>query len=289
MPPPLAARIARARERLAAAGIAPQDAALDAEVLARHALGWDRARLLAALRDPAPHGFDGAYDVLIARRARREPLSQIVGIREFWGLEFEVTRDVLTPRPETELIIEEALAAFRDRVPPRSIVDVGTGSGCLAVALAKEFPSAEIIGTDISAAALAVARRNIQRHGVTNRIALVHTDVLPSMQRADLIVSNPPYIPAEDAASLPPEVREFEPGVALYAGENGTEFYRRLFEGAGRESGNQLQPDGRLIVEVGYDQRDRVESLAGAHGFRVLRTRDDLQGIPRVLVLGRTS
>lgn len=279
--PPLHDVLSRARGRLAGSGIAPPDAAIDAEVLARHVLGWDRARLLASMRDAAPAGFETAYARAIARRSAREPVAHITGIREFWGLDFEVTRDVLTPRPETELIVEAALAAFPDRRPAISIVDVGTGSGCLAVALAKEFETAEVIATDISETAIAVAQRNARRHDVNARIAFVHTDLLPSMQPVDLIVSNPPYIPFEDAATLAPEVRDFEPHVALFADENGLQFYRRLFA----EARHQLCAGGLLIVELGYDQRDRVAELATLHGLRVQRTRDDLQGIPRVLVL----
>jgi release factor glutamine methyltransferase len=273
--------LAQARERLVAAGIPPHEAALDAEVLARHVLGWDRARLIASGREPASVAFANDYERVIARRAAREPVAQITGVREFWGLEFEVTRDVLTPRPETELIVEAALAEFPDPQADVSIVDVGTGSGCLAVALAKEFSSAEIIATDLSEAALAVARRNARHHGVSNRIAFVCADLVPSIQPVDLIVSNPPYIRREDAVTLPPEVRDYEPHVALFADESGLQFYRRLFE----EAVNELRSDGRLIVELGYDQRDRVTELAGLHGWRVLKTRDDLQGIARVLVL----
>jgi release factor glutamine methyltransferase len=278
----LQARLANARERLIASGIEPQEAALDAEVLARHVLGWDRARLITSAREPVPDGFMDAFERVVARRAEREPVAQITGVREFWGLDFEVTRDVLTPRPETELIIEEALAAFPERPRGIAIVDVGTGSGCLAVALAKEFPTAEMIATDISEAALAVAQRNARRHGVNNRIAFVHSDLLTSMQAVDLIVSNPPYVPRSDAPSLPPEVRDFEPDVALFADENGLQFYRRLFEEAAR---NYLRPGGRLIVELGYDQHGRVAALAARHGWRLLKTRHDLQGIPRVVVL----
>ena len=283
----VAATVAAARERLAAGGVPSDEAPGDAEVLARHVLGWDLTRYVLSRREEAPAAFASRYDALIARRLAREPVSQIVGVREFWGLEFEVTRDVLTPRPETERIVEEAIAAFPDRRPPDlvagvSIVDVGTGSGCLAIALATEFPSAEIIATDISEAALAVAQRNARRHGVNNRIAFVHCDLLPSMPAVDLIVSNPPYIPRCDAASLAPEVRDFEPDVALFADEDGLHFYRRLFEEGGR---NQLRPGGRLIVELGYDQRGRVADLAARYRWRVLKVREDVQGIPRVMVL----
>lgn len=280
--PTLAEAVAAARERLVAGGIPSDEAPGDAEVLARHVLGWDLTHYVLSRSEPPPAAFSPRYDAVIARRLAREPVSQIVGIREFWGLEFEVTRDVLTPRPETELIIEEALAAFPDRSRGIAIVDVGTGSGCLAVALAKEFPNADMIATDISEAALAVAQRNARRHDVNNRIAFVHADLLPSMPAVHLIVSNPPYIPRSDAPSLPPEVREFEPEVALFADENGLEFYRRLFEAA---TVNHLLPEGRLIVELGYDQHARVTELASVRGWRVSKTRADLQGIPRVLVL----
>lgn len=277
----LAEAVAVARERLVAAGIPSDEAPGDAEVLARHVLGWDLTRYVLSRGEPPPASFSSRYDALVARRLTREPVSQIVGVREFWGLEFEVTRDVLTPRPETELIVDEVLAAYPDRTAHLSIVDVGTGSGCLAITLAVEYPNAEIIATDISEAALAVACRNAQRHAVDRRIALVCADLLPSMQPVDLIVSNPPYIPEGAAASLSPEVREYEPHVALFAGEDGVEFYRRLFE----EAVGQLTPDGRLIVELGYDQRLRVAALASRHRWRVLNVRADLQGIARVMML----
>lgn len=277
----LAEAVAVARERLIAAGIPSDEAPGDAEVLARHVLGWDLTRYVLSRGEPPPASFSSRYDALVARRLTREPVSQIVGVREFWGLEFEVTRDVLTPRPETELIVDEVLAAYPDRTAHLSIVDVGTGSGCLAITLAVEYPNAEIIATDISEAALAVACRNAQRHAVDRRIALVCADLLPSMQPVDLIVSNPPYIPEGAAASLSPEVREYEPHVALFAGEDGVEFYRRLFE----EAVGQLTPDGRLIVELGYDQRLRVAALASRHRWRVLNVRADLQGIARVMML----
>ena len=280
--PTLAETVAAARERLVAGGIPSDEAPGDAEVLARHVLGWDLTRYVLSRIEEPPRAFSSRYDAVIARRLAREPVSQIVGVREFWGLEFEVTRDVLTPRPETELIVEESLAAFPRRPRGMAIVDVGTGSGCLAVALAKEFPEADVIATDISEAALAVGQRNARKHGVHNRIAFIHCDLLPSRQAVDLIVSNPPYIPRRDAPSLAPEVRDFEPDVALFADEDGLQFYRRLFEEAAR---NQLRPGGRLIVELGYDQRGRVADLAARHGWRVLKVRDDLQGIPRTMVL----
>src|SRR5687767_8792446 len=142
-------RIAQARSRLVEAGLSAADAGFDAEVLARHALGWDRATLLAHGREPAPGDFAAAFEALIARRMRREPVAQIVGRREFWGRDFKVTRDVLVPRPETELIVEEALA-FAERSPCRTIVDVGTGSGCIAISVCCELPDVRVVAVDIS-------------------------------------------------------------------------------------------------------------------------------------------
>lgn len=272
-------QVARARETLVAAGITPPDATLDAEILARHVLGCDRAHFLTHGAEDPPPAFDQSFDALIRRRAAREPVSQITRRREFWGLEFDVTPDVLTPRPETELIIEEAIALYGDR-KPGLIVDVGTGSGCLAVALALEFPGAEVMATDVSPAALAVARRNASRQGLGDRIRFVQADLLPPVPRIDLIVSNPPYIAAADAESLPPEVRDYEPHVALFGGADGLAIYRRLLPDAWR----QAAEDGRLIVEVGYDQARAVTDLASASGWTLLRARQDLQGITRTLV-----
>jgi len=278
--PTLREVVARGRETLAAAGIAADEAALDAELLARHVLGWDRARLVANGRDEAPATFEDAYSPLITRRASREPIAYITGHREFWGLDFEVTRDVLIPRPETELIVEEAIALYRDW-PPGLIVDVGTGSGCLAIALAVEFPRAELIATDVSAAALTVARRNAIRHGVNNRIAFVHADLTAMAEGVEVTVSNPPYIALSDKPKLQPEVRDHEPGVALFAGADGLDAYRALLPDAIEKS----QCDGgRLIVEVGYDQDAAVTMLAEEAGWTLERTRQDLQGITRTLV-----
>jgi release factor glutamine methyltransferase len=282
----LAERLAAARATLTSAGISSNEAANDAELLARHALQWDRARLVTSLRDPAPPGLDPKYRELIARRATREPSSQIIGVREFWGLEFEVGPDVLTPRPETELIIEEALAQFSDPSTPLTIIDVGTGSGCLAVSLAHEYADARILATDISPAALNVARRNAARHAVDGRITFERVPAGPvsvphAFRPATLVVSNPPYVSSSAAPGLPPEVRDHEPHVALFAGPQGLDMYERLLD---TEPG-ALAPRGRMILELGYDQLDRVCAMAGRRNWQVVSVREDLQGIPRVLTL----
>lgn len=277
----IAEHLAAARRTLEAAGVPSTEAGLDAELLARTALGWDRAALLTRRRDEAPEGFDAAFAPLIARRATREPVAYILGEREFWGLPFEVTRDVLIPRPETELIVEEALVAFGGGTPPGTVIDVCTGSGCLAVSLAREFGGADVIATDISEAALAVAQRNAARHQVAARIAFRPADLLDGITtRADLIVSNPPYVARRDASSLPPEVHDHEPHVALFAGDDGLEVYRRLLPGARQ----RLSRHGRLIVEIGQHQADPVIEIAETAQLRLDHTRQDLQRITRTLV-----
>jgi release factor glutamine methyltransferase len=277
-------RLADARETLIRAGIPAEEAALDAEVLARHVLDCDRATLLTRARDPLPSAFDRLFRALIARRVAREPVAYIVGHREFWGLEFDVTPAVLIPRPETELVVEEALASLPRRDTVRHIIDVGTGSGCLAVTLAVEFPPARVTATDTSHEALAVAYRNADRHNVIGRITFVQADVLQEVTGpADLIVSNPPYVPACDAATLQPEVARYEPSSALYGGPDGLEVIRRLV-GSARQ---HLAAGGWLIIEFGFGQEAAVREAARAAGWNVARIRSDLQGIPRVAVLRR--
>lgn len=283
MPASLHERIEAARDLLVRAGLQPADAAFDAAVLARHALGWDRATLLARGREAPPPSFDAPFDSFLARRAAREPVAMIMGTREFWGLEFEVTRDVLVPRPESEFIVEEAIAGF-GRGPAR-VFDVGTGTGCLAIALSREFRAARVVATDISAAALAVARRNALRHHVADRVSFVRTHFLQGLGIADLIVSNPPYVPDAAAPALAPEIMQHEPHTALFGGHDGLGPIRHIFDTAGAH----LSPAGRLIVEFGYGQDPEVTALAEGAGWNILRVREDLQGIPRTIVLERAA
>lgn len=277
----------RAKERLLRAGIGAQEAGAGAEILARHALGWDRATFFSNRHLPAPEQFLGEYAELIARRERREPVSQITGVREFWGRDFEVTRDVLTPRPETELIIEEALALLDRPEAPSSIVDVGTGTGCLAVTLAIERPASRVIGTDISAPALEVASRNARRHGVAERIDFHCTDMLAGVPgQPDLIVSNPPYVPSRSAPALTPEVRDHEPSVALFGGLEGLDAIRRLL----RDADNVIRPGGWVILEFGNGQEDQLsQHVAALRRLMLWQIRADLQGIPRTAVLRARS
>jgi release factor glutamine methyltransferase len=280
----VAERLAEARTRLEAAGVPAADAPFDAEVLARHALGWDRAQLLVHLHEREPQGFESAFTRMISRRAQREPVAQIIGVREFWEREFEVTPDVLVPRPETEIIVDEALAYAQDHQCSH-VIDVGTGSGCLAVTIACELPHVRVVATDVSEAALVVAERNARRYDVADRITFVRANVLTGVTGvADLIVSNPPYVAEAEASTMPPEVVEYEPHVALFGGPTGLEVVERLFV----QAKDRLAAHGRLVVEFGFGQSVRIEELAAATGWKMVRIREDLQGIPRTIVLSRS-
>jgi release factor glutamine methyltransferase len=254
--------------------------------MAQHVLGWDTARFLASETDPPPAEFERSYDALVARRQQREPLAYIIGVKEFWNLSFEVSPAVLIPRPETELLVEAAL----DRYPPAStirIADVCTGSGCVAIALACERRGATVIATDISAEALLVARRNAERLQVETRVTFVETDLLAGIAGTfDLIVSNPPYVPEQDRATLQQEVREHEPAVALFAGHDGLSAIRRL----AAESVAHLPAGGVLMFEFGAGQETAVDQVVAATtGLRMEGIKRDLKGIPRTAIATRTS
>ena len=222
---------------------------------------------------------------LFRRRAAREPMQYLLGTQEFRGLEMAVTPDVLIPRTETELLVEEALRAVADRDEP-VIADVGTGSGCIAVALARAQRDATVYALDISAPALAVARWNATRYGARDRIRFIQADLLEAFCNAaagvfDVIVSNPPYIPLQDVEGLQPEVARHEPRVALAAGQDGLAFHRRLL----REAPPLLKPGGHLIMELGYGQSETVTHLTRQSGaFDSVECRNDAAGIERVLI-----
>lgn len=274
--------IAAARRQLEAVGIAAEAAAIDAEVLARHVLGWDRAQLLSHYRDAAPADFTERYQPLVDRRSRREPVAMITGTREFWSRDFAVTPNTLVPRPDTELIVEEALRILPDRAS--TVLDVGTGSGCLAVTLAAERPQDLVVATDISHEALLVARANARRHQVDGRLQFVRTDLASGLRiQADLIVSNPPYVPYRDAGSLPLDVSDYEPAMALFGGRNGLAIIERLLA----TLTPRLAPHAAFIVEFGDGQEDDVAAAAEREGWQVVRVRRDLQGIARTAVLER--
>ena len=231
---------------------------LDAEVLLMHVLKSDRVRLYLyperALTVEEAAGFAG----VIERRRRGEPVAYILGEKEFWSLSFVVNREVLIPRPETECLIEEVLRCCKPKSRDLTIIDIGTGSGVIGIVLAMEFPLARVVATDISPGALAVARRNADRHGVAGRMDFRHGNLFTAPSGSfDIIVSNPPYIPDGVYSDLPAGIREFEPRGALVAGPDGAAFHREIIrEGCGR-----LKPGGRIFLEIGEGQGDLVGSL----------------------------
>lgn len=284
--------VSLARTRLAEAGIPGHEAALDAELLLRHAARWDRATFLVNVREPLAFTLEREYGRLIDRRCTRVPVAYIRGVQEFWGREFLVSRSVLIPRPETELIVEEALPYAAQRLPtcrhrsePLRIVDVGTGSGCLAITLVNACPRALVIALDVSRAALSLAVRNAARFDTGGRLAFVQADGLTAVGGpAHIIVANPPYVAESDAADLAPEVRDFEPPLALFGGSDGLRLIRTLVD----DVAPRLVHGGVLIMEIGTGQLEAVRQLvAETHALAVAKVRADLQGIPRVVVITR--
>jgi release factor glutamine methyltransferase len=276
-----AALVREAAETLRGAGVDSPE--WDAERLLRHVLGWDRAALVARPDATVEGKAEARFRVLLRERARRVPLQHLLGTQAFWRHEFLVTPDVLVPRPETELLVETALDLLRGVEHPL-VVDVGTGSGCIALSLAAERPDARIHATDVSPAALAVAGDNARRLGLADRVSFVEGDLLQPLARhfgsIDLVVSNPPYVDEAARESLAPEVRDHEPSLALFASDHGLGVYRRLAPAAH----TALRPGGTLILELGAGQPDAVERICADAGLRVVRVLPDLQGIPRALV-----
>jgi release factor glutamine methyltransferase len=264
-------------DRLAAAGI---DAArLEARLLLAHALGLASAGLLAGLDLPAPAS---GYPGLVARRAGREPLALILGRREFWSLDLLVSPATLIPRPESETLIEAALAAFAGRAAPRRLLDLGTGTGCLLLAALGEFPAACGVGIDRVPAAAALARDNAAVLGLAGRAAFLCGDWAAAVAgRFDLVLANPPYIPTADIAGLMPEVACHEPRSALDGGADGLAAYRAILADLPR----LLAPGGIAVVELGAGQAAPVAALAAGAGLAA-EARADLAGVPRALILG---
>ena len=253
---------------------------LDARLLLAHALGLNRNDLI---RDPARAIDDDVYQALLARRVGREPLALIIGRREFWSLEFQVSPATLVPRPDSETLIEAALAAFAGKSEPSRVLDLGTGTGCLLLALLTEFPSAFGVGLDRSPAAAALAKANAARLGLARRSAFVVGDwAAPLAGRFDLIVSNPPYIPSADIPLLMPEVADHEPRSALDGGADGYDAYRNIVA----DLNNCLTAAGVAVLELGQGQAISVSDIARESGFAT-SFRLDLAEIPRAIVLSR--
>lgn len=239
-----------------------EDARIEAECLIGHILGFSRAKLYTEWEGEIPRSKHCSFVALIERRLLGEPLAYLTGHREFYGLDFLVDHRVLIPRPESELLVELALQHLESRgqaSAPSILADVGTGSGALAIALAKQTPYSQVFATDISADALEVAAINCRTHGVQDRVTLLHGDLLqPLPGPVDVVVSNPPYIVESDFEALPREIREYEPILALDGGHDGLATIRRLLP----QAIEKLKLDGALFMEIGYDQRAEARRLA---------------------------
>jgi release factor glutamine methyltransferase len=259
------------------------DAARDAELLLLHLLAAPRTARFTDADRPLTQRELSDYDLLIRRRLAGEPVQYILGQQEFYGLVLKVTPDVLIPRPETELLVETVLQRLPAETPLR-IVDVGTGSGAIAIALAKHLLLAEVTAVDLSPAALDVARQNAQRHGLAERLRFVQSDLLDGIlcptagvpQGYAAVVSNPPYVPDSDRATLHRQVRDFEPATALFAGNDGLDIYRRLIP----QAATALVPGGLLAMEIGYGQQAALAHLL--RDWQRVEFLDDLQGVPRL-------
>jgi len=273
-------RLQQGEERLRA-GPHPERARLDAEILLLHLIGKNRAWLLTHLDDEFGGCKAIGYSQQIDRRLAGEPIQYILGECEFYGLPFRVNKDVLIPRPETEHLVEKVLELATNFERPR-IVDVGTGSGAIAIALAKTLPGAQLTATDLSDAALTVARDNAERNGVLERVRLLNGDLLAPVAREqfEMVVSNPPYVAGADRETLAVEVREYEPDLALFAGSHGLDVYRRLTPLAY----DAVVPGGYVLFEMGHGQAVAVALLFSAAGFSSIQVMKDLQGIDRVII-----
>lgn len=278
--------------RLKEAGVS-RSPRLDAELLLARTLGVARAELLREPERALTANEAAELEGLLRRRLTREPIAYILGHKAFRTIDLEVTRDVLIPRPDTETLVDVALEELK-ALPIAGpgaegeplVIDVGTGSGCIALALAAEDPFVRVVATDVDPGALAVARGNAARLGLARRVEFVLSDLFHDVGERpfDIVVSNPPYIPADEYVALEPNVRDYEPRLALYGGVDGLDFYRRLVPGAAL----LLRPGGMLAVEVGIGQAEAVAGIMAAAGaFGAPQTRADLAGVPRVVYAHR--
>jgi release factor glutamine methyltransferase len=288
------AALKEAIRRLGDAGVPSH--MLAAELLLMHVLGCDRAWLYGHPEAPVGASAAERFFESVEKRAQGVPTQYLTGHQEFWGLDFEVTPQVLIPRPETEHVIEVALARLGPAAASRPvrIVDVGTGSGCIAIVLATELPLAQIFATDLSPAALEVARTNAAKHGVSGRLRFFNCDLLSAFhppdarsapQKFDLIVANPPYVSRAEEHTLPREVGEHEPHAALFGGRAGTEMYERLIV-----ESEPLLPAGVLVLELGYNSLEAVQAIFNSRsGWDRIGVTNDLAGIPRVVSAKRNA
>ena len=264
-------------------GVAGVDQArMEAGSLLAHVLSRDRTFIIAHAEDALTDEQMGLFRRFVGRRAQGEPLQYITGRQGFFTLEFEVTPDVLIPRPETEIIVETAWELLRDEAQP-FVADIGTGSGCIVISLLNELPNAHAVAADTSPAALRVARQNAERHGVADRLTLLESDCFSALQpvgQFSLIASNPPYVSDDEIDAMQREVL-YEPRAALFAGPDGLAVIRRLL----RDAPLFLQRDGYLVLEIGFGQSEAVKKLIDRNAWKLVEIREDLQGIPRTVVL----
>jgi release factor glutamine methyltransferase len=285
MPTSIAETILEGAHLLRKAGV--PEARREAGSLLAYVLGRDRSFILTHAEDAIAEEQAEQFRAYLERRAQGEPLQYITATQEFFGLDFEVTRDVLIPRPETELLIETSLQLFAYSADT-FICDVGTGSGCIVITLMRQLPQAHAVALDISPGALAVARRNAARHSVNERIDFILSDCFaalkttePRQSSFDLIASNPPYVEDSAMAGLQREVRDFEPRNALAGGADGLEIIRRLL----LEAPNFLKTGGYFLFEIGFTQAAAVEQLLDPKIWKLMDIHEDLQGIPRIVAL----
>jgi len=271
----------QARDTLRAAGV--ESAPLDARLLLMHATGWSQERLIGYPELEVPQAAEAAFQQLLTRRAAREPLAHLTGIKEFWGLEFAVTPATLIPRPESEALIELALKLGATKAP-QTILDLGTGSGCLLLSLLYEWPHATGLGVDISQPALDCAAENAMNLGLQNRVHFNCSDWGEAIEEHfDLIISNPPYIPEADRADLQPEVGHFEPENALFAGAEGLDAYKKL----AKTASCYLTKGGFVVLEAGAGQARSIQHIFQHAGWSNIDAQDDLLGIERALAFSR--
>lgn len=264
--------------RFRAAGV--ENPGLEARILVKAALGVSDADLITGSAQTYPQADLDRLEAMVARRLAGEPPSRILGSREFWGRDFVLSPDTLDPRADTETLIEAALECFKGREPPKRILDIGTGTGCIIITLLAEWPGAAGVATDLAIGAVDTARLNAANNGVADRIQVVHTRWADGIDdRFDLIVSNPPYIPSKDIESLDENVRRFDPILALDGGNDGLDAYRMILE----QGKSRLKPGGVMLWEIGINQLKDITRLVENIGATRGRVWADLGGIPRVV------
>jgi release factor glutamine methyltransferase len=270
----------RVRDRFRAAGLDTPE--LDARLIAQHVFGLDAMALVRRERESISGEWATELERAALRRLAGEPVSRIIGEREFWGLKFTLNEATLDPRPETEQLVAEVLALAEHKPSPR-FLDLGTGTGAIAISILSALPKARAIATDIAEEALAAARRNAERHGVAGRLELrqgAWWQAVPHTELFDLIISNPPYIASEQIGTLQPEVRLFDPKLALDGGWDGLEAYRAIATQAAR----RLNPGGVVLLEIGATQADTVSRIFGRAGFSRIEVQEDMAGLDRLVL-----